>query len=76
MPRGDHATLNGTIPGKAIVSIATSAGGPNPVCSSHRQLTTCTEQVEACPLPAGVWQFRLNKLAGTGGAIRVQFLVD
>jgi hypothetical protein len=70
-PQGTRATVTGTIPGLASVMISTKARD----CRQHGGMDVCTQPEEWCPMPAATWRFRLSKLAGPPGQIRLDFLV-
>lgn len=70
VPEGTHADLTAAIPGMASVSISIPEA-----CRRVRGFDVCTQPEEACPMPAATWRFRLRKLAGPAGEIKVEFLV-
>lgn len=76
-PQGTHARLTGRILGTAGVSISIPRGKDNPaeVCRQTQAMAVCTQWEEACPMPPATWHFRLRKLAGPPGEIRVEFVV-
>ena len=77
VPRGTRARLTGLIPGAAGVSTSVPRGENDPAETCRRSGATvvCTQSEEACPMPRATWRFRLNKLAGPAGDVRVQFVV-
>jgi hypothetical protein len=72
VPHGTRASVTGSIPGLAGVMIAT---GRTETCNRHGSVDVCTQPEEWCPVPAAAWRFRLNKLAGPAGQIRLDFVV-
>jgi hypothetical protein len=76
-PRGVRAFVNATIPGVAGVQMGTTPDrfGQNPTCAVHGQMNVCTEAVQWCPMPQATWRFRVAKVAGPAGAVRVDFIV-
>jgi hypothetical protein len=76
-PRGTHMTVTGVIPGLAGVTI------PIPrdhrinaeTCLRHSSTTVCTEGEEACPMPPATWEFRVRKVTGPAGRVRIDFVV-
>ena len=76
-PRGVRAFVNATIPGVAGVPMGTAPDrfGQNPACAVHGQVNVCTEAVEWCPTPQATWRFRVAKVAGPAGDVRVDFIV-
>jgi hypothetical protein len=50
--------------------------GAAKACQHVGKRDVCTEQFEACPMPAAAWHFRLRKLAGPGGKILVDLVVS
>lgn len=75
--RGVRVRITATIPKFAMVSISTPRPGNDPSESCTRQggADVCTQAEEACPMPMARWHFRLDKLAGSAGDVRVQFAV-
>lgn len=76
-PRGTRLTITGVIPGLAGVSIPVPRDrrANAETCSRHGSATVCTEGEEACPMPPATWYFRVRKLAGPAGRIRIDFVV-
>ena len=76
-PRGVRAIVNATIPGVAGVPMGTTPDrfGQNPTCAVHVRMNVCTEAVEWCPMPQATWRFRVAKVAGPAGDLRVDFVV-
>jgi hypothetical protein len=76
VPHGTRAQVTGDIPDLAGVAISIPhRGSSSETCLTHGAVDVCTQAEEACPMPAASWQFRLRKLSGPAGAIRVEFLV-
>ncbi len=76
VPHGTRAKLTGAIPRVAGVAISTPRSTvPSETCQRRGVVDVCTQAEEACPMPAATWQFRLHKLAGPAGEIRLEFLV-
>lgn len=75
-PHGTRANLTGTIPGLAGIGISTSPrANASETCQHLGALDACTQAEEACPLPAATWRFRLRKLRGPAGKLRLEFIV-
>jgi hypothetical protein len=74
---GSRVKVTGVIPGVAGVSIPVPLDGRinSETCSRHSGRVACTEGEEACPMPAATWRFRVRKLAGPAGLIRIEFVV-
>lgn len=77
VPAGTPAELTGVIPSLAHVDISTpvARSDPSGSCARHGAADVCTQSEEACLMPAATWQFRLRKLAGPAGRIRIEFVV-
>jgi hypothetical protein len=76
VPRGTRANLTGVIPQVAGVGISTrDSTVPSETCQSNGAVEVCAQAEEACPMPAATWQFRLHKLAGPAGEVRLEFVV-
>jgi hypothetical protein len=77
VPHGTRARIIGTIPQVAGVSISTprQVNDPAETCRHRGRADVCTQSEEACPMPPATWHFRLHKLAGPAGVIRLEFLV-
>jgi hypothetical protein len=77
VPHGTRARITGTIPQVAGVSISTprQRSDPSESCRRGGGTNLCTQSEEACPMPPATWHFRLHKLSGPAGVIRLEFLV-
>jgi hypothetical protein len=62
-------------PVSAPLPIATSRVGPSSSCHVRGARITCTTGDERCPMPAGSWRIRLDKLAGPAGDVTIWFRV-
>jgi hypothetical protein len=76
-PRGARVTVTGVIPGVAGVTIPIPRGRRvnAETCSGHKSTTVCTEGEEACPMPPATWEFRVRKMTGPAGRVRIDFVV-
>ncbi|MCL2417713.1 MAG: hypothetical protein FWD04_00350 [Conexibacteraceae bacterium] len=76
-PGATRVKVSGVIPGLAGVSIAVPQDRRinAETCSRHGSTTACNEQEEACPMPPATWHFRVRKVAGPAGQIRIDFVV-
>jgi hypothetical protein len=76
-PVGTRARVTGVITGLAGVTIpiplARSANAE--ACARQGGAVACTQAEEACPMPAASWRFRVRKLSGPAGRIRIDFVV-
>lgn len=75
VPVGARARVSATIPGVAMVDIATPAGrgiGPSDSCRRRGRVESCTQAEEACPMPPGRWHVRLDSYRGPAGEIRFE----
>lgn len=76
MPHGTRAELTGAIPQVASIVISTPHRNiPSETCHHRGTADVCIEAEQACPMPAATWHYRLHKLAGPAGQIRLEFLV-
>lgn len=76
VPRGTRANLTGVIPHVAGIGISTPRSTiPSETCQLREAVDVCTQAEQACPMPAATWQFRLYKLAGPAGEVRLEFVV-
>jgi hypothetical protein len=74
--RGTRARLTADIQGVAGISIfAPRSTLPAETCHGAGSVDVCTQAVEACPMPPATWRFRLNKLEGPAGVVRLEFVV-
>lgn len=76
-PAGTRVKVTGEIPGLAGVSTVVPAlrDDPAEACSRQGRSVTCVQEEEACPMPSAIWVFRVRKLAGPAGRIRIDFSV-
>jgi hypothetical protein len=76
-PAGTHLSVTGRVSGLAVVSISLPLVNhdPSETCARHGRSVVCSQSEEACPMPPATWQFRLRKLAGPAGRIRIDFVV-
>lgn len=76
VPHGARADVTGVIPQLAGVSISTPDRTiASETCQRRGAVDVCTQAEEACPMPAATWHFRLDKLAGPAGVVRLDFVV-
>jgi DNA-binding beta-propeller fold protein YncE len=76
VPHGTRADLTGVIPHLAGVGISTPRStAPSETCGRRGAVDVCTQAEEACPMPAATWRFRLRKLAGPAGEVKLEFVV-
>lgn len=77
-PAGTRVKVTGVIPGVAGVSVSlpihSRAAAPE-TCSRHGGTVGCAVAEEACPMPEATWRFKVRKMAGPAGRIRVDFVV-
>jgi hypothetical protein len=71
VPHGTRAVANGSIPGVAGVRISTVTAS----CRHTGSVDVCTQPEEWCPMPAAAWHFRLDKIWGPVGSVRLDFVV-
>jgi hypothetical protein len=69
--RGTAQLPSVTVP----LSITTSRLGPSSGCITSGDRLICTVGMEWCPMPEGVWRFRLVKIAGPPGNVTLTFKV-
>jgi hypothetical protein len=75
-PRGIRLRATAQIPRLTVpLLIATSPAGPTSPCTVERQSTTCIVGEEWCPMPQTTWVFRVAKVGGPAGEIRLWFRV-
>ncbi|HUY58979.1 MAG TPA: hypothetical protein VMV16_04670 [Solirubrobacteraceae bacterium] len=76
-PVGTRAKVTGVIPGLAGVTIPIPLARSDnaETCARQGGAVVCTQAEEACPMPAASWRFRVRKLGGPAGRIRIDFLV-
>ena len=60
-----------------LIATTAHAGPTAPTnrCHTNAGRVTCTVGEEWCPMPAGKWHVRLQKLGGPGGSVTVWFRV-
>ncbi|MDQ6730761.1 MAG: hypothetical protein M3022_10760 [Actinomycetota bacterium] len=74
---GTRVNLTGQIPHLASVGISTPQSTVSAeTCQRRNGAQICTVPQESCPMPAATWHFRLHKLAGPSGGIRLEFVVS
>jgi hypothetical protein len=69
VPLGMRVSATGYIPSVASVVVSSA------LCRRRGSLDVCTQAVEWCPMPAAAWRFRLRKLGGPAGRVRLDFVV-
>ena len=76
-PAGTRARVTGVIPGLAGVSVSLPQARVDSAesCTRSGGAVACIQGEEACPMPAANWRFRVRKLAGPAGRIRIDFVV-
>lgn len=76
-PAGTRARVTGVISGLAGVSISLPRARVDNAesCTRHGSAVACIQGEEACPMPAANWHFRVRKLEGPAGRIRIDFVV-
>jgi hypothetical protein len=75
-PHRTRATVTAVIPHLANVSISTPDNTiASETCERRGAVDVCTQAEEACPMPAATWRFRLTKLAGPAGVVRIEFVI-
>lgn len=77
-PAGTRVKVTGVIPSVAGVSVSLpihSRAAAAETCSRHGGIVGCTVAEEACPMPAATWHFKVRKIAGPAGRVRVDFVV-
>jgi hypothetical protein len=76
VPHGTRADMTGVIPQLAGISISTPGSTiASETCQRSGAVDVCAQAEEACPMPAATWHFRLHKLAGPAGVVRLEFVV-
>jgi hypothetical protein len=64
------------LPGVTVpLRIGTMSPGPSSACTNEAETVVCTVGEEWCPMPAGRWRFRLEKLGGPAGDVKLSFRV-
>jgi hypothetical protein len=75
-PYGIRVRGSAQLPGITVpLRIATAAIGPSSSCVPIRKRVVCTVGEEWCPMPAGTWRFRVEKLRGPAADVTVSFRV-
>ena len=76
-PVGTRVRVTGVISGLARVSISLPAARADNAesCTRGGGGVACVQAEEACPMPAANWHFRVRKLEGPAGRIRIDFVV-
>jgi hypothetical protein len=76
-PAGTRAKVTGVISRLARVSVSIPIARSDSSGSCERQsgAVVCNQGEEWCPMPAATWRFRVRKLAGPAGRIRIDFVV-
>jgi hypothetical protein len=76
-PAGTRVKVTGVIPGLAGVSVAIplARSDNSGSCARRGGAVVCNQGEEWCPMPAATWRFRVRKLAGPAGRIRIDFVV-
>ncbi len=76
-PAGARLRVTGVIAGLAGVSIslppARLANAES--CTGRSGSVVCLQGEEACPMPPANWHFRVRKVSGPAGRIRIDFIV-
>ena len=76
-PAGTRVRVTGVISGLAVVRLALPGlrrDGAE-TCSRGGGSLACVQREEACPMPVATWHFRVRKMAGPAGRIRIHFVV-
>lgn len=76
-PAGTRTNVTGVISRLAgvSVSIPLARSDNSGSCERHGGTVVCNQGEEWCPMPAATWRFRVRKLAGPAGRIRIDFVV-
>jgi hypothetical protein len=76
VPQGTEVRGSARLPRITVpLRIATTPGGPSSNCSALPRRVRCTVGEEWCPMPAGTWVFRVEKLTGPAGDVKLWFRV-
>jgi hypothetical protein len=73
-PRGSDIRASAQLPGVTVPLLITTAA-IDESCTERGLRVICTVGVEGCPLPAGTWRFRVEKLDGPAGNVKLWFQV-
>jgi hypothetical protein len=72
-PAGAKVRASAQLPSVTVpLFISTSIGD---ACTHMRNRTVCTVGEEWCPMPEGVWDFKITKLSGPAGDVTLTFKV-
>jgi hypothetical protein len=75
-PHGTRVTVTGVVPRVADVSISTFENTiASETCERRGAVDACTQVMEPCPMRAATWRFRVTKLAGPAGVVRIDFVI-
>jgi hypothetical protein len=75
-PAGTNVRGYAQLPSVTVpLQIRTSRVGPSGGCTAIDDRIVCTVGMEWCPMPEGVWHFRVVKLAGPAGDVTITFKV-
>jgi hypothetical protein len=76
-PSGADIRASARLPGVTVpLWIGTTTPfGPNGWCTEAGERITCKVSEEWCPMPEGTWRFRVEKVAGPAGVVRLWFRV-
>lgn len=76
-PAGTRVRVTGVISGVAGVSLALPGMRRDraETCTHRGVSVACVQEEEACPMPEATWHFRVRKIAGPAGRIRIHFVV-
>jgi hypothetical protein len=76
-PPGVRAFVDATNPygGATRITTVVAPHDSSLVCRLRGGLEVCTQAMEACPMTEATWRFRVVKLSGPGGPVRVDFVV-
>jgi hypothetical protein len=75
-PAGIGVRGSAQLPGVTVpLLIATRRAGLSSSCSQRNRRVVCTVGEEWCPMPAGTWRFRVEKLGGAPATVGVTFRV-
>ncbi|HEY7397265.1 MAG TPA: hypothetical protein VH538_03105 [Gaiellaceae bacterium] len=77
VPRGVRAYVVATIPKLAGAGVQSwpTPRDPTLACTHDRGRLACRQGEEWCPMPQATWHFRLVKLRGPAGTVRVDYRV-
>jgi hypothetical protein len=75
-PDGVRVRGSAQLPGITVpLRIATGPIGPGSACVASPKRAVCTVGEEWCPMPAGTWRFRVEKLGGPEADVSLSFRV-